>query len=319
MTTPTEPKSLPWCAYPAASDTKALGLQPLPENLLVANFNSVSQYRSNRYRAVPVKNEHPGTLLEMAAVLAASFAVNDPMNRHIHPSRNIPVSISGHLHKDALGTTPFGPWTTENIFYWFVRLFALTSASDPMASIKINEDTVRLSLAIFNAEKKVIGAAINVTVPIEEVPMRKGDPFLEAVLVHVNPIMDLIYSQEHIAMKALSKKYPALQKAREQGKVGMHFLVARSAELPKDHTFELVAASAEHLSKLGFEYMVVTATNQWTGAACEVLGATRVHFAPFRDRERVARKTAASDMEPFSSDGYLAEKDSGMFFYILKL
>jgi hypothetical protein len=33
MTTPTEPKSLPWCAYPAASDTKALGLQPLPQVL----------------------------------------------------------------------------------------------------------------------------------------------------------------------------------------------------------------------------------------------------------------------------------------------
>ncbi|MGB5368807.1 MAG: hypothetical protein WBN18_00100 [Flavobacteriaceae bacterium] len=319
MTTPAEPNSLPWCAYPTASDTKALGLQPLPEDLLVANFNSVSQYRSNRYRAVPVLNEHPGTLLEMAAVLAASFAVNDPMNRHVHPSRSVPVSMAHHLHKDTLGVAPFGPWTTENIFYWFVRLFALTSANDPLNSVKINEDTLRLSLAIFNAKRKVIGAAINVTVPNEEVPMRNGDPFLEAVLVHVNPIMNLIYTQEHIAMQALAHQYPALQKARAQGMVGMHFLVARSPELPKDHTFELVAASAEHLQKQGFEYMVVTATNQWTGAACEVLGATRVHFAPFRDRERLARKAVASAEEPFSNDGYLAEKDSGMFFYVLKL
>ena len=72
-------------------------------------------------------------------------------------------------------------------------------------------------------------------------------------------------------------------------------MVARSDALPKAHAFELVAATAAHYRALGHAFMVIEATNQWTGAACEVLGATRVHFAPFRAQRLVRRS-----MEPLA-------------------
>ena len=83
----------------------------------------------------------------MAQVMAQSFAVNDPMNRHVQPSKKIPDYIVNATHKDAFGKDNFGPWNNENLFFWFIRLFVLTSASDPIDRIGINEDMLRLSLA----------------------------------------------------------------------------------------------------------------------------------------------------------------------------
>ena len=65
--------------------------------------------------------------------------------------------------------------------------------------------------------------------------------------------------------------------------------------------------------------MVITGTNQWTGAACEALGAARVYFAPFRNKKRVATENDANQNEPFSSDGYISAKDSGLMIYAVKL
>ena len=208
------------------------------------------------------------------------------MNRHVHPSRSVPVSMAHHLHKDTLGVAPFGPWTTENIFYWFVRLFALTSANDPLNSVKINEDTLRLSLAIFNAKRKVIGAAINVTVPNEEVPMRQWIKFIFGGGIgarepdHEPHLYPGAYCHAGLGT---SISRPSKGKGTRHG--GHAFFggpISRAAQGPY---LRIGGSLGGTPSKQGSEYMVVTATNQWTGAACEVLGATRVHFAPFRDRE----------------------------------
>ena len=102
-------------------------------------------------------------------------------------------------------------------------------------------------------------------------------------MVADKPIFDLIFEQEHEAIKALKEKYSEFRRALESGKVGLHFMIARSPDLPKEDTFELVAASAEAFQNQGYQFMVVTASNQWTGAACEALNGTRVHFVPFRD------------------------------------
>ena len=96
-------------------------------------------------------------------------------------------------------------------------------------------------------------------------------------------------------------------------------MVARSDALPTEETFELVAATAAHYQALGYVYMVIEASNQWTGAACEVLGGVRVHFAPYQ-----ARYTVHQSIEPLegivtSANGWLSNKDSGSMFYVIRL
>ncbi len=96
-------------------------------------------------------------------------------------------------------------------------------------------------------------------------------------------------------------------------------MVARSDALPKAHTFELVAATAAHYQALGYAFVVVEATNQWTGAACELLGGVRVYFAPYQ-----AQTTVPQSLEPLegtvtSRNGFLSDKDSGSMFYVIRL
>jgi hypothetical protein len=89
-------------------------------------------------------------------------------------------------------------------------------------------------------------------------------------------------AQDAEALTALSERYPDFKEAYAQSKVSHHFLIARSDDLLKEDTFELVAAIAERCRALGYSYMVTEATNQWTGAAFEALGGVRVHFRPFK-------------------------------------
>ena len=96
-------------------------------------------------------------------------------------------------------------------------------------------------------------------------------------------------------------------------------MVARTNALPVLDTFELVAASAERFINFGYRYLVISATNEWTGAACEVLGGLRVHFAPYRAEKKVKESKNARTEEVHSPDGFLSDKDSGSMFYIIKL
>jgi hypothetical protein len=129
----------------------------------------------------------------------------------------------------------------------------------------------------------------------------------------------MLSAQDEEALKVLCMAYPEFQEAYADGKVGHHFMVARSDALPKAETFELVAASAAHYQALGHAFMVVEATNQWTGAACEVLGATRAHFAPFR-AQRTVRQSAEPLLDTVTSpDGFLSNKDSGSMLYVIRL
>ncbi len=118
---------------------------------------------------------------------------------------------------------------------------------------------------------------------------------------------------------ALSKQYPEIREAYAQGKVGHHLLVARSDDLPKEDAFELVAASAEHYRALSYPFMVVEATNQWTGAACEALGGVWVHFAPFRAEPTVRKSAEPLKGVVTSPDGFVSDKDSGGMFYVIRL
>jgi hypothetical protein len=80
-----------------------------------------------------------------------------------------------------------------------------------------------------------------------------------------------------------------------------------------------VAATAARCRTLGHTFMVIEATNQWTGAACEALGGVRVHFAPFRAHRTVCRSEDPRDDTVTSPDGFLSSKDSGSMLYVIRL
>ncbi|HWS80161.1 MAG TPA: hypothetical protein VN178_03985, partial [Rubrobacter sp.] len=187
--------------------------------------------------------------------------------------------------------------------------------------IEVNEETLAQSLAILDGEGRVIGAAFNETMaPLDvEPPLRKDDPFLDAVISVWAPVYGALGAQDATALAALSERYPAFREAYEKGKVSHHILIARSDELPKEDTFELVAAGGERCRTLGYEYVVTEATNQWTGAAFEALGGVRVHFAPFLVQQTVPKSDEPLEDVLTSPNGFLAENDSGGMFYVIRL
>src|SRR5918992_890067 len=279
-----EPRPLPYTAYPTARDATRHGIQPLPASLPLVDFAQAKPYRSSRYSTVLATELTKEQLLQMAWVIAAGFARREPQARYLRPPKHPPAGLMEASHTDPFGTDSFGSWDTQTQLYWVTRLTALTDPTTSADAIEINEETLAQSLAIVDGEGRVIGAAFNETMPPFDVepPLREDDPFLDTVVGVWEPVYAALGAQDAEALTALSERHPVFREAYEKGKVSHHFLVARSDDLPKEDTFELVAAIAERSQALGYEYMVTEATNQWTGAAFEALGGVRVHFRPFK-------------------------------------
>ena len=314
------PAPLSFCAYPLAADSDHYGVQPLPDELPPLDLAGAAPHRSVRYRVTPTADLTPAQLVAMAQVIGYSFATRDVMSRHLQPAAAPPPDLLDAVHRDPLGTSTFGSWDRSQLLYWFVRLLGLTDPTSPRSSIERNEDVIAQSVVTTDRDGQVIGGAVNETLPSPdaELRIREGDPFLDATMGFVAPIMDLLGTQEAEALAALAMRYPNFAQAMTAGKVGHHFMVARSDALPRDDTFELVASTMERFRDHGFRYVVVEATKQWTGAACEVLGGVRVHFAPFRAKSAVPAGPSTSKA-PFSPDGFLSDKDSGSMFYVHRL
>ena len=257
----------------------------------------------------------------MAQGVGRAFARHEPQVRFVRPSLHPPAGLMQARHADPFGEEMFGAWTKERLLYWFIRLFVLTDPASPKAAIRINEDALAHSLAIVDGQGQVIGGAFNETMPaLGATPARRqDDPFLAAVWSFLAPFFDLLIDHDTEALTALCAQYPAFHAAYAGGKVGHHFMVARSEALAKADTFELVAASAEHFQARGHAYMVVEASNQWAGAACEALGAVRVHFTPYQVRYSIRRSAEPLDGMVTSANGWLSDKDSGIMFYVLRL
>jgi hypothetical protein len=315
------PRPLPRCHYPGAADVVEHGVQPLPPTLPLIDFERARPHRSLRYAAVPATRLTPAQVMRLAEVVASSFARREPQCRHLRPARVPPPALREARHADPFGTSAFGPWSTERLLYWFIRLLILTDPTSARGAVEVNADALAQSLAIVDGTGEVIGGALNETLPSLDGPpdFRRGDPFLDAVLAFVEPVFALLGAQEAEAVKALSVAYPEFRDDHAGGKVGHHFMVARSDALPTSDAFELVAATAAQYRALGHGFVVIEATNQWTGAACEALGATRVHFAPFRARRTVRQSTEPADDAVSSPDGFLAGKDSGSMLYVIRL
>lgn len=315
------PRPLPHCAYPRAADVLQHGVQKLPAVLPLVDFTQARPYRSRQYAARPAARLSPAQVLHMADVVGTSFARREPQVRHLQPPKDPPAELTGAHHADPFGRDAFGPWTTERLMYWFIRLMVLTDPAQPLSAMRINEETLAQSLAIVDERGQVIGGAWNETMPPPDPApaFRQNDPFLTAVFSFAAPILTLLSTQDAEGLTALCARYPAFRQAYAQGRVGHHFMVARSDALPKADTFELVAASAEHYQALGYRYMVVEASNQWTGAACEVLGGVRAHFAPYQARHRVRQSAEPLADIVTSANGWLSDKDSGSMFYVIRL
>lgn len=319
MSQPTTPLKLPRCNYPTVDEIEQHGLYDLQKGLPVVDFESCSNFRSNKYTTIPLYGLDKSQILELAHIIAISFAINEPMNRHVHPPLRVPSEIISVQHLDPLGNDSFGPWTTENILFWFIRLALLTDPSEPIGDIGMNDDLLGHSQVIMDEHSKPIGGSLNITLPATEEKWRHNDPFMNAVFAYQNPVMDFIHMHEHTVIDALIIKYPDFENALQLGKVGYIAMIARSAQLASEHTFELFAASFEGFQRQGYKYMLITGTNQWTGAACEALGAARIYFSPFRDKKRVVQEVDANKDVPYSTDGFISDKDSGLMIYALKL
>jgi hypothetical protein len=312
----TRPAPLPSCAYPTAADVSRHGIQPLPDRLPVADLTDADGYRSPQHRTTPAADLSDAQLVEVARVVGDSFSRHEPMARHLRPGRP-PAGLDGAIHHDPLGDADFGPWTTSQIMTWLVRLLAITDPTSPRDDISINEDVRSHSLAVLDETGTVIGGAINETMPVPggDFAMRLDDPFLDAVLNFAGPIFELVGRQDDEAVTALVERCPTFADALTGGGVGHHFMIARGDGLPRDDAFELVAATMEHFRDAGFRYVVVEASKQWTGAACEALGGVRVHFAPFRTEVVVPVDGDGTT----SRDGFISDKDGGCMFYLLRL
>ncbi len=314
-------KRLPHCDYPGAADIGSHGLQPLPDELPAMTLAAAQQYRSSRFQITTADTLNNEKLLQMARVIAGSFAVNDPMIRHLRPPKEWPAGVSGTKHKDPFGDDEFGSWTKESILFWFIRLFIFTEPFRPLDAIVQNESALKQSLAALNGAGDVIGGALNISLDLSKAAfsIRENDPFISAVFSFFEPGAQFLTSQVNLSLNALCKKYTAFSTALKAGKVADLNMVARSPLLPSEDTFALVAATVTHLQQLGFEFLLISAGNQWTGAACGVLGGVKVHFAPYRDLKRVGESNEAIADKPSSVDGFISGKDSGCMFYVVRL
>ena len=316
-----EPHPLPCSAYPEARDVAQHGVQALPPSLPLVDFGRAQPHRSSQYSTVVAADLTRSQVLQMARVVAASFARREPQSRHLWPPKHPPAGLMKARHSDPFGSDPFGPWNKETLLYWFFRLFMLTDPTSPHNAIQLNEEALAQSLAIVDSRGQVIGGAFNDTMPPLDVApeLREDDPFMAPALAFVEPVLAQLDAQDAEALTALAARYPVFRESYAEGKVGHHLQVARSDALAKADTFELVAASAEHYRALGYAFMVTEATNQWTGAACEVLGGVRVHFYPFQARPAVRKSAEPLEGVVTSPNGFLSEKDSGGMFYVIRL
>lgn len=314
-------RELPYCVYPTAAEASRHGLQPLPRELRPIELRRAAPYRTRAARLVPLDALPAPTVLDAARVVARSFAEREPQCRHLRPPAAPSPQARSAEHTDAFGRASLGAWSRAELLYWFIRLLVLTDAASPRGAVRRNDAALRASLALLDDSGAVLGAALYEPMPAphECAAPRADDPLLAAVWSYVGPVLEMLLWQDAEALAALGERYADFAAALAAGRVGHHFMVARGDGLPRRDAFELVAGSAERFAALGFAYMVVEATNQWTGAACEVLGGVRVHFAPFRAKRVVPVSAKALPDSASSRDGFLSDKDSGSMFYVLRL
>jgi hypothetical protein len=315
------PRQLPFCDYPSAKDIDLHGVQLLPDELPIVNLKAVQRYRSNQYDVVGTEILGPSQILQLVREMALSFSKRSPLARHIVPPKYPPNGLQDAEHTDEFGTDKFGEWTSANIIYWLFRLFLLTDPTSPSSAVETRKDVLEHSLAILDDNGQVIAGALRETrLPDDgSSEFRQNDIFLKAVLSFIGPLLKILVNQTHEAISALVDKYPAFRDAYYRGKVGNDSQIARTDAFPKEHTFELVAATIEHFRADEYKFLVTQAVNQWTGAAYEALNGVWVHFHPYQVEKILPESLEPVEGMTTSPNGFISDKDSGSMFYIVRL
>jgi hypothetical protein len=237
------------------------------------------------------------------------------------PYVNPPQVIKESTNLNLYGENIFGEWGKENIFQWIIRLLVFDQLKGRLDRNVSDNFAKQLSLAILDNHGKIIGGALSIRFSTESSGNAPDSEniFSKVVIGVMQPIVNMLIDQEESSLPVLCDKYPEFHKALVGGKVGELFMIARSPLLPTEDTFELVAATLERFRDSGYHYVLTAAANQWTGAAFEIAGGTRVHFAPYRAEKRVRESHVPLTNETSTHDGFLSAKDSGCMFYVIKL
>src|SRR5829696_8771213 len=180
-----EASPLPYSAYPRARDVSQHRIQPLAASLPLVEFARAAPHRSTRYSTVVAADLTPAQMLQMAWMIAVSFARREPQARHLRPPKHPPAGLTEARHTDPFGTDSFGSWDTETQLYWIIRLTALTDPTSSADAIEVNEETLAQSLAILDGKGRVIGGAFNETMlPFDVEPQFREDdhPFLDTIV-----------------------------------------------------------------------------------------------------------------------------------------
>ena len=113
--------------------------------------------------------------------------------------------------------------------YWFIRLLVLTDPASPRDAIEVKADTLNARTASRNgSDRRKFGGP------------RRGIVSLSAPPITSPVSSRMLGAQDAEALQALSVTYPEFGDAHAAGRVGHHFMVARSDALPKADAFELV-------------------------------------------------------------------------------
>ena len=217
-----KPQPLLWCSYPKAEDVAQHGLQRLPEVLPLVNYDSAQPNRSVQYKARGVATLEPTQILQMARVVATSFAKSEPMARHLNLPKLSSIELLETNHRDPYGTDSFGAWTKENLIYWMIRLLVLTDPTNSLSAIQVNDKVIEQSLVIMDGDGQVIGGAFNKTMPTvhPELSLRHNDPFIAAVMSFCEPIFALLDAQDAEALAALRAQFREFREAHDQSQMG---------------------------------------------------------------------------------------------------
>ena len=138
---------LPRCHYPKATDSHAHLLQQLPDELPLFDLLLAKPFRSTTYRAIPIDTFSHEQVSELIRVIAKSFVLNEPMNRHMVPYVNPPQVIKESTYLNLYGENIFGEWKKENIFQWVIRLLVFGQLKDKLDRNDSDNFSKQLSLA----------------------------------------------------------------------------------------------------------------------------------------------------------------------------
>ena len=341
--TVSDEQNVPFLKFPTHAETHRQGMQPLPTTKDVPQINpsSVLPYCMSEDTASSVEfkswtelsNEE---VLELVRMVGLGFAAFEPMCRYFK-AQLMTDELRDAEYEDALGRHSWGhhtlaeqkemtkedlPLTMADALTWWIRMAFI---SDPEVEGRpLQQETLKRStVAIDTNTGDFLGALIGVpaTLPPSPDAPHPSPPadcvFHREINKALAPIEQLIGNMEGTAVPSLTTTYPAMKQAFEQHKVTCAFMISKSSkiEVSRSLPVDLFRAHFEQQIALGHEYFVTEASNPWTGAVMEAMGATPTYFAPHRSIGGIVKSDVPVKEGPSSPNGYVSDKDSGIMYY----